>query len=376
MEEYTTSEEEVHLKPQTETTPVVEPEAQEEEQNPAQKGRKQKRIEQVGAEQTKGSEDDKAFISEEAYSFWEKNLSDKGFIGERGFGKFISPFAEIIEKWGWSFFCKHKPPGFATVVREFYANMIDMKEDSVFIRGIWVPMGHERINEVLQIKDPKNGSKYKKLIREPNHEKIVDFLTAGKGKWSSTKKNPHESINRGSLTEEANVWFYFIASVMIPTKHLSTIREQEAIILYALLKGYKFDVGKIIETSIRSFHKNVKRGLIPHPAIITWLCILAGVQGIWEEEETCPKVSPLTLTRVIKGPKNIKMKDMEIVGIVEEPKEEEQEQLGMEQIPDEGQLPSKDEMQGRRSPIMHSPLDVKENFFKPSERSRSNQGNT
>ena len=80
----------------------------------------------------------------------------------------------------------------------------------------------------------------------------MDFLTAGKGKWSSTKQNPHESINKGSLTEEAKVWFYFIASVIIPTKHLRTIREQEAIILYALLKGYKFDVGKIIETFIRS----------------------------------------------------------------------------------------------------------------------------
>ena len=179
--------------------------------------------------------------------------------------------------------------------------MVKMKEDSVYVREIWVPMGHERINEVLQIKDPKNGSKYKKLLREPNHEKIVDFLTAGKGKWSSTKKNPHESTNRGSLTEEAKVWFYFIASFIIPTKHLSTIREHEAIILYALLKGYNFDVGKIIETSIRSFHKNVRGGLIPHPTTITRLCILAGVKGIWAEEETCPKVSPLTLTGVIKG---------------------------------------------------------------------------
>ena len=121
-----------------------------------------------------------------------ENLRNKGFIGERGFGKFVSPFAEIIENRGWSLFCKHKPPGFAAVVREFYPNMIDMKEDSVFVRGIWVLMGHERINEVLQIKDPKNGSKYKKLLKEPNHEKIVNFLTAGKGKWSSTKKNPHE----------------------------------------------------------------------------------------------------------------------------------------------------------------------------------------
>ena len=92
-------------------------------------------------------------------------MSDKGFIRERGFGMFISPFAKIIEKRGRSLFCKHKPPGFDTIVREFYANMIDMKEDSVFVRGIWVPIGHERINEVLQIKDPKNGSKYKKTYQ-------------------------------------------------------------------------------------------------------------------------------------------------------------------------------------------------------------------
>ena len=94
---------------------------------------------------------------------------------------------------------------FAAVAREFYANMEKMKEDSVYVRGVWVPMGHERINEVLQIKDPKNGSKYKKLLKEQNHEKIINFLTDGKGKWSSTRKNPHESINRGSLTKEAKV---------------------------------------------------------------------------------------------------------------------------------------------------------------------------
>ena len=174
--------------------------------------------------------------------------------------------------------------------------MIDMREDSVYIRGVWVPMGHERINEVLQIKDPKNESKFRRLLNKPNHEKIVDFLTAGRGKWSSTKKNRHKSIHRGSLTEESNVWFYFIAFVIIPTKHLSIVRENGAILLYALLKDYKFDVGKIIESFIRNFHKIVKKGLIPHLETITRLCILAGVKGVWAEKETYPKVSPLTLT--------------------------------------------------------------------------------
>ena len=163
-----------------------------EEQNQASKRNKQKRIEQSRAEQNKESEDDKAFISDEAYSFWKENLSDKGFIRERGFGKFVSPFAKTIEKRGWSLFYTHKPPRFAVIVREFYANMAKMKEDSVYVIGVWVPMGHEKINEVLQIKDPKNGSKYKKLLKEPNHEKIVNFLMTGTEKWSSTKKNPHE----------------------------------------------------------------------------------------------------------------------------------------------------------------------------------------
>ena len=108
---------------------------------------------------------------------------------------------------------------------------------------------------------------------------------------------------------------------------MSTIRKNEAILLYALLKGFKFDVGKIIESSIRNFHKILKKRLIPHPGTITRLCVLVGVKGVWAEEETCSRISPLTLTGVIKGQKSRKMKKMEIVEVVEEPQEEEEEPI-------------------------------------------------
>ena len=104
------------------------------------------------------------------------------------------------------------------------------------------------------------------------------------------------------------VWFYFLASVLIPTKHVCTLREQEAVLLYAILKGYKLNAGAIIENSIMKYHEGNKRGLIPHPATITWLCIRAGVKGDWAEEEECPNASPLTLTGVSKGPRNQKKK--------------------------------------------------------------------
>ena len=45
-------------------------------------------------------EDDKDFISKEAQELWNKVLFDKEFVCERGFGKLISPFSEVIEKRG------------------------------------------------------------------------------------------------------------------------------------------------------------------------------------------------------------------------------------------------------------------------------------
>ena len=150
------------------------------------------------------------------------------------------------------------------------------------------------------------------MVESPDHGKIINLLTARQGKCEATKKNQHHAINRGSLTEEANFWFYFIASVIIPTKHMCSVREQEAIILYSLLKGYKINVGRLIKGSIRGYHMSNKIGLIPHPTTISRLCILVGVKGSWEEEEVCLRVSPLTLTKVTKGPINKMQK-----GIVE-----------------------------------------------------------
>ena len=99
----------------------------------------------------------------------------------------------------------------------------------------------------------KDGFKFKKQLKELEHQKIVDLLTAGNGKWNGTRKTPFKSIARGDLTEEAKVWFYFISFVLTPSKHLSTVRREEAILLYALLKGYKINAGKIIEKSILGY---------------------------------------------------------------------------------------------------------------------------
>ena len=246
----------------------------------------------------------KSFISEKAAALMEGSLKDRGFIVERGFKKVISPFAKMLEKRGWHLLGEHREPSYASLVKEFFANMVEKDGKRVYFKGQWVEFSREEINILFNLRVQKDGSKFKKQIKEPKHQKIVDLLTVGKGKWKGTRKTPFKSIARGDLTKEAKVWFYFINSVLMPSNHLSTVRREEAILLYALLKSYKINVGKIIEKSILDYSESKYRGMIPHPATITRLCIQGGVEEEWGIEETCSRASPLTLTGITKGPKN------------------------------------------------------------------------
>ena len=125
--------------------------------------------------------------------------------------------------------------------------------NKVHVRGHWIDFNKEEINKSFSLKVKKDGSKFKKQLKEPEYQKIVDLLMTGKGKWKGTKRTLHKSISKGDLTKEAKVWFYFISYVLLTSKNLGTVRRDEAILLYALLKGYKINMGKIIENSIFSY---------------------------------------------------------------------------------------------------------------------------
>ena len=111
------------------------------------------------------------------------------------------------------------------LVKEFYANIVGVNGKTMCVRGKWISFNRERINENFNLNEQKDGSK-----------ENVDLLTDGKGKWKVTRKTPHESIAK-ALIKEAKVWFYFVSSVLLPSKHLIKVRKNESVLLYTLLKG-------------------------------------------------------------------------------------------------------------------------------------------
>ena len=130
-------------------------------------------------------------MSESVYFDWRDKLQLKDFIGKRGFSKLISPFLETIEKRGCHLFNEHKNPGFTDVVKEFYLNMVGLREKTFYVRGKWIYFSRERIKETFNLKEQKDGSKFKKLLKELEYQKSVDLLTYGKGKWKAIRKTPY-----------------------------------------------------------------------------------------------------------------------------------------------------------------------------------------
>ena len=96
--------------------------------------------------------------------------------------------------------------------------MVEEEGKKVYVKGQWIDFSKEKINAVFNLKVQKDGSKFNKLLKEPKYQKIVDLLIAGKGNWKGIKKTLYKFIARGDLTEEAKVWFYFISSVLLPSK--------------------------------------------------------------------------------------------------------------------------------------------------------------
>ena len=199
--------------------------------------------------------------------------------------------------------CKHPEPCSRTRVKKFYANLGDRKNLTCYVWGKWVPFREKALSQLFKLKEGGDCSEFEKLKKNPHFEEISKELTDGQGEWQSTRTISHAYINRGDLIKMRKVWFYVINYVLKPSMHVSTVRQDRTILRYALVKGYEVNLGRIVEDSVLEFVKRNFTGNIPHPSLITLLCIKGG-GGVKfnEDDERCPKTSPLILIRVLKAP--------------------------------------------------------------------------
>ena len=64
--------------------------------------------------------------------------------------------------------------------------MVGMKDKIVYVRNKWISFSREEIDKTYNLNERKNGSKFKRLVKDPNFQKIIDLLTDGKGNGMPT----------------------------------------------------------------------------------------------------------------------------------------------------------------------------------------------
>lgn len=64
----------------------------------------------------------------------------------------------------------------------------------------------------------------------------------------------------------------------MPTRHLSNVTKERAILLFAITTGLKVDIGIAIQNSIQKTIKGSSSGGLPYPSLLTQLCKREKVQ--------------------------------------------------------------------------------------------------
>jgi hypothetical protein len=190
----------------------------------------------------------------------------------------FTKFYTLIERLGWNEFAKHPIKPCLALVHEFYANLhLSTRKDEVRVFGRNVKYSATQINWVLRIPPLEGQDALEELSEQDNRPSIDEMthtLTLGRG--GELVPRTH-AIKIGSLCEEARWWRKFMTGRILGSiKEGETTIEQQIILFYILL-GRRFDVGRLINTKINTIKAKIRSDTMGKLALsflslITLLC--------------------------------------------------------------------------------------------------------
>ena len=114
---------------------------------------------------------------------------------------------------------------------------------------------------------------YRALFADTDYEHLMQELTHSQGVWRrQLSTGDFTTFQMYSLTPMAKVWYNFLCVKIKPSMHLSTVTKDRAILLYAMTKGFQFDIGSVIERRLIESTQGRCMGALIHPSLITQLC--------------------------------------------------------------------------------------------------------
>ena len=178
--------------------------------------RRSNKIKQQATQPQLGQDDFQRFVNEESQSCFDFEIKERKFHQEKGFlmstKELYGPLREIvgtIDTHQWSKFATHPHNPIASLVREFYANILTTGQTFSVVRGIKVSFSALSIDMHYGL--PKIEDEYNPLLKNIFEEvlsRMLKDLTVEGTVW--LKEKGEKKCSRSALKPLTKVWYHII----------------------------------------------------------------------------------------------------------------------------------------------------------------------
>lgn len=195
--------------------------------------------------------DDTRFVSVARELRYHRVIANKNLVSKRGLRPDLrqdGEMATMITERRWSHLTRQLDPTVISLVREFYANAVSIEADYVVqVRGKAVAYDRKTINNYYQLPNYE----YEDYLRNGLGAHDLNIVIAQLYKPGTTWKlrNGTDEKTSFSYTELScykKAWYSFICSNLMPTRHISDVTKEKAVLLFAIVTKLKIDIRLVI----------------------------------------------------------------------------------------------------------------------------------
>ena len=185
-------------------------------------------------------------------------MNDINFHNEKGFllstkENYGLPkeIADTIDAHQWSRFASHPNNPIASLVREFYANILTEGQTFSMVRGLKVSFSSITVNMHYGL--PKVKDEYPDLLEKISGEELNQLLQDLAVEGTTWLKEAGEGplkCSRPALKPVAKVWYHIIRTRLLPTTHIKMVSKERLVLLHCILENKRINIGHLIEREI------------------------------------------------------------------------------------------------------------------------------
>lgn len=131
----------------------------------------------------------------------------------------------ILEE-DWEKLVKQPQVANVSMLREFYVNIPTHRHHRVTVRSKLVPCGVKSINAYYDVEDESELDDYENLVKSPDLQEIINFLTDSLGLWKKNSSNEVKIFSSSTLTASSKVWHQFTSVKLLPSCDTSEVMKE------------------------------------------------------------------------------------------------------------------------------------------------------